>query len=146
MNLSNAIKVNEPTEADEVGPNGYRVGHTENGDKVEWLPGDVILREETPMILLRNDSAIREAYQEFWDKVWWSRNVVRLQRIASAHESLSETQLEALYPGNTVLRRIETKYGRENLGWTEFEWGLLCGRMSALSWVRGAEWDESLDT
>ena len=146
MNNSNDVKTNESSKAEEVGPNGYRVGYTENGDKVEWLPDDENPGEEYPMILLRNDDAIQGAYQEFWDKIWWNRNVARLQRIASAQESMSESQLDALCQGTPALERIVKKYGRENLGWSDFEWGLLCGRMSALRWVRGAEWDESLDT
>jgi hypothetical protein len=42
--------------------------------------------------------------------------------------------------------RVEAKYGAENLGpYTEFEWGMINGKLAALRWVTGSEWD-FLDT
>jgi hypothetical protein len=43
-------------------------------------------------------------------------------------------------------RKVEKKYGKEKLGpYTKFEWGMINGKLSALRWVLGEDWD-MLDT
>ena len=43
-------------------------------------------------------------------------------------------------------RRTEAEIGIENLGpWSDFEWGMVNGKLSALRWVLGDDWD-MLDT
>ena len=80
INRTNAQKA-DPVEPNQVGPNGFRIGYTDNGDKVEWIPDDEEPDKEWPMILRRSDNDILAMYDEFWDKVWWNRHMVWIEKI-----------------------------------------------------------------
>jgi hypothetical protein len=57
-------------------------------------------------------------------------------------QTLDTVWAEAL----AAAKRTEEEVGLDNLGpWDDFEWGMLNGKLSALRWVLGDEWD-MLDT
>jgi hypothetical protein len=87
----------------------------------------------------RNWKEMREAEEEMFDRVWYERKLVGMQRDGTEGE-----HYRALSASGRA--EVEAKYGVENLGpYTEFEWGMINGKLSALRWVTGSEWD-FLDT
>jgi len=92
---------------------------------------------ESPVMVLpmRTRDDIGAAAEEFCDKVWYNR-----QQLLYDRRQIRRTD------GEDVARCIEDKYGKANLGpYDDFEWGMINGKLSALRWVLGDEWD-MLDT
>jgi hypothetical protein len=107
----------------------------------------------------RRLTEIVDAIDEQVTKVWYNRHQVRRERIEEGKIKLVDKEI---FPVKDHARRpiqrdiwegalkaaakVEKKYGLENLGpWDDFEWGMLNGKLSALRWVLGDEWD-MLDT
>jgi Restriction endonuclease len=92
----------------------------------------------------RSESEILAAEKEFFDRVWYNRKLVMLENIERGIEKMPPADIEAGMRRN--MRRCEEKYGgQENLVYDDFEWGMVNGKLSALRWVMGDEWD-FLDT
>ena len=91
---------------------------------------------------MRTRDDIDAAETEFFDKVWYDRQQSLKTQIKSGKEKLSTV----FHQADFAARRIEAEYGKGNLGpYTDFEWGMINGKLSALRWVLGDEWD-MLDT
>ena len=107
----------------------------------------------------RRLSEIVNAIGELIDKVWYNRHQVRKEKIEAGEIKIVEKET---FPVKDHSRRpiqrdvwegalksaakAERRYGLENLGpWDDFDWGMLNGKLSALRWVLGDEWD-MLDT
>ncbi|WP_088228281.1 hypothetical protein [Desulfosporosinus sp. FKB] len=93
--------------------------------------------------LVRSEEEIVKVIEELLDKIWFDRHMVLRERIDQGFETVNpEIWQGALKSAQKVI----AKYGRKNIGpWSKFEWGMLNGKLSALRWVLGDDWD-MLDT
>jgi hypothetical protein len=124
----------------------------------EWMAEvtwEFEFREE-PRLL----SEIMEAERLLYRQVWYNRHWnLRTTIERGKHKVVTEAEWQKhpkRHQSMTVdsvweralaaAKRTEEEIGLENLGpWTDFEWGMINGKLSALRWVMGSEWD-FLDT
>jgi hypothetical protein len=91
---------------------------------------------------MRSQSEIIVAEQEFFDRVWYERHLGHRDK----HESGKKPLRDEIY--KMALEAAEhAKTRRPDLRPSEddFEWGMWNGKLSALRWVLGDDWD-FLDT
>ena len=110
---------------------------------VDWLDElmDAPEIDEEP----RRLDAIIEAQSELFDRLWYHRSLQLEYRVERSEGAEGVARL--LKIAGEGRRRVEAKYTEPGqLGpYSDFELGMLNGKLSALRWVLGSEWD-FLDT
>lgn len=100
-----------------------------------------------------------EAEHLLFRQVWYNRHLnLRHEIETGKHHVVAEKDhrrnpyradqtLDTVWEGAfAAAKRTEDDVGIENLGpWDDFEWGMINGKLSALRWILGDEWD-MLDT
>jgi hypothetical protein len=118
-----------------------------------------IMIEQTWYFPPRRFVEINEAITKLLDQVWYNRHQVWNEKLKSGEARLIENNEERgrdplgvwIHRGvweraESAARKLEEKYGLDEFGpWDDFEWGMINGKLSALRWVLGDEWD-MLDT
>ncbi len=107
--------------------------------------------EENYMDETRGLQEILLSMDELVDKVWYNRHCNRCCQIKNGEIRMAPRGTKEY--GNDVMhediwegalksaKRVEAKY--EDTGpWSVFEWGMINGKLSALRWVLGEDWDE----
>jgi hypothetical protein len=111
----------------------------------------------------RRASEISDAIDELTDRIWYDRHMVRRYKVQTGKTKIiakkdygpdhyrdsanDKLVVDDIWKGSLKsAKRVEKKYGKANLGpYSKFDWGMMNGKLSALRWVLGEEWD-MLDT
>jgi predicted nucleic acid-binding protein len=122
------------------------------------LVSDIMLEQEWTEEP-RRLAEILDALDLLFHQVWYNRHMNTRYKIKRGKTKLVEKETSPVkdHRKRPIQRdvwegalkaaaRVEKKYGLKNLGpWDDFEWGMINGKLSALRWVLGDEWD-MLDT
>ncbi|MCL1814086.1 MAG: hypothetical protein FWG29_11290 [Treponema sp.] len=115
------------------------ITNKKHGDTTE--PDTTSQPENENMNETRSLTEIMESIDELEEKIWYNRHLALKEKLEQGTGTLNK---EALKDAEKSAEEIRKKY-KNNIGpWNDFEWGMLNGKLSALRWVLGDEWD-SLD-
>ncbi len=112
--------------------------HTVQSDVLETMDLDEYVDEARPT------DVIVELIDELLDKVWYNRHLLYRHRIESGKETCDPKIMAGAIQS---AKQVEKKYGKDGLGpYSDFEWGMMNGKLSALRWALGEDWETTLVT
>ncbi|WP_155993197.1 hypothetical protein [Nocardioides sp. URHA0020] len=100
---------------------------------------DLAFRHQVETSALRRVSEIMAVEHELFDRLWYGRSEASI-----GDERPEGYSAEIWATAQAAARRTEEQYGVDLLRKdteTQFDWGMLSGKISAIRWVLGAEWD-----
>jgi hypothetical protein len=75
---------------------------------------------------------------------WYNRHLHFRQEVQEGRETCDPKIMAGAIKS---AKKVEQKYGRKSLGpYSEFDWGMMNGKLSALRWIFGEDWETTLDT
>lgn len=108
----------------------------------------------------RSLSELLEAHEVLWRQVWHNRHKYREWMIEKGKIKIVQRHvwekgkrdnqnqiIDDIWRGALrAAKKVERELGKGRFGpWTDFEWGMINGKLSAVRWALGDEWD-MLDT
>lgn len=115
---------------------------------------DIMIQNEL-LFEPRTFTEILVAEDDLINKIWYNRHHNLLYKIEQGDITIIDRKDFKIENSHTTIvkdilagakqsaRKVEKKYGLDNLGpWDDFEWGMINGKLSALRWVMGEDWDE----
>ncbi|MFI0406014.1 restriction endonuclease [Actinomadura sp. 3N508] len=122
----------------------FRVKYWERPTLERMLLGHEDLVRRFLFDVARNDSEILLAEEELFDRVWYNRHLNWVYRVENGQTPKPTPELWRT--SHEAAQRVRERWGEDNLGpYDDFEWGMINGKLSALRWALGSEWD-FLDT
>jgi hypothetical protein len=102
---------------------------------------DVAFRHDVSTSTLRRVSEILRIESELTDKLWYGRKPNADEPLPDSMKNVPAELIEGM---RAAQKRMEDQYGRDELlshVESQFAWGMLSGKVSAIRWVLGEEWD-----
>ena len=97
---------------------------------------------------MRTKKEIEKEAQIAEDKVWYDRHQSLMEKVypKELKENPKSEKAGYIKGGIEAAKKMEKEYGKKNLSpYSEFDWGMLNGRLETLRWILGEEWG-MLDT